>query len=93
MTAPAAPCGMECETCPAHTRKRNPCPGCRALPQDAPKTRLLCGIRTCGERKGEYCGGCFTFPCALLTRLDQRYRKKTGFSPLKNIRKKTSPAK
>lgn len=80
-----APCGMNCGVCKAHLREKNPCPGCRSLEKTAPKTRAGCKIRLCEKRKGEFCFSCGEFPCKLLVRLDDRYRKKYGMSQIENL--------
>ena len=84
-----APCGMNCGLCVAFLRSRNACPGCRGDDRGKPKTRVACRIRTCDRRirtGEEYCGGCSSFPCELLLRLDKRYRAKYGMSMVENLK-------
>jgi hypothetical protein len=80
-----APCGMDCGVCIAHLREKNSCPGCRMVDDKKPKTRALCKIKNCKERKGRYCFDCSTFPCDRLKALDKRYRTKYGMSELENL--------
>ena len=83
-----APCGMNCRLCMAHTRPRNPCPGCRATDAGKPKTRAFCRIKTCRKMVNggfRYCIACNTFPCPRLLHLDQRYRTKYGMSMIENL--------
>jgi hypothetical protein len=88
-TALIAPCGMNCRLCSAYMRIRNPCPGCRGDDRGKPKTRVRCRIKNCKRRlggKAGYCCDCSSFPCELLTRLDQRYRKNYGMSMIENLK-------
>jgi len=80
-----APCGMNCGICRAHLRDKNPCHGCREAEKNKPKTRVFCKIRTCKERKGDFCGGCSIFPCDRLKTLDKRYRTRYGMSEIDNL--------
>src|SRR5689334_21749880 len=85
-----APCGINCAVCIAYLRERNPCPGCRAHDPTKPKTRRLCLLRNCRERRGAFCGGSASFPCHRLVRLDRRYRLKYGVSPIANLHRLAS---
>ena len=80
-----APCGMNCGICIAHLREKNPCSGCRNIGATGKKTRVLCRIRICVERKGLFCFNCETFPCKKLEHLDKRYRIKYGMSEIANL--------
>jgi hypothetical protein len=80
-----APCGMNCGLCRAHLKAANTCAGCRKIGKDCPVSRLKCPIRTCTERKGEFCYECAKFPCDKLKHLDKRYRKKYGMSQIENL--------
>lgn len=84
-----APCGMNCRLCFAYMRTRNPCPGCRGDDRGKPKTRVRCRIKNCKRRIGGkvgYCCDCSSFPCELLTHLDERYRAKYGMSMIENLK-------
>jgi hypothetical protein len=84
-----APCGMNCGLCMAFLRSRNACPGRRGDDSGKPKTRVACRIKTCDRRiraGAKYCGGCSSFPCELLMRLDKRYRSKYGMSMIENLK-------
>ncbi|MFA5197156.1 MAG: DUF3795 domain-containing protein [Patescibacteria group bacterium] len=80
-----ASCGMNCGVCVAHLREKNPCPGCREVTADSPKTIFSCQIRICTERKKKYCLDCNKFPCEKLRHLDKRYREKYGMSEIENL--------
>ena len=80
-----APCGINCGICKAHLRAHNPCHGCNFNGQEKPKTRAQCRLRLCDKRKGHYCCHCAEFPCALLNRLDKRYRTRYGMSEIENL--------
>jgi len=83
-----APCGMNCALCRAYVREHKPCPGCRGVDDDKPKTRVLCPIKTCKKMAAsgmKFCFGCDTFPCADLRRLDGRYGSKYGMSMVDNL--------
>lgn len=83
-----APCGMNCGTCIAFLRDKNKCPGCRALPSDALKSRMQCKIRNCDHLAGTssvYCYDCETFPCRRLIQIDKRYSTKYNTSFIRNL--------
>ncbi len=82
-----APCGMNCGLCIAYRRNRNPCPGCRTADTGKPKTRAGCLIKACAAQRGGSCAGCPDLPCALMRRLDGRYRAKYGMSMVANLRR------
>ncbi len=83
-----APCGIDCGRCAAYLRKRNPCPGCRAVDPHMPKTRVQCRIKNC-ERLAAggfmYCAECDQMPCEYVAHLDKRYRTKYGTSVVENL--------
>jgi hypothetical protein len=81
-----AACGINCGICRAHLRPNNPCSCCTDIRPDSPKTRVLCLIRTCKERLGQYCFDCAKFPCEKLKHLDKRYREKYGISEIENLK-------
>jgi hypothetical protein len=84
-----APCGLNCRLCHAYARDKNVCPGCRGEDTSKSKSCLACRIKNCEKLvkgKFEYCFQCDEFPCALLVRLDKRYKTKYGTSPIINLR-------
>ena len=83
-----APCGINCGLCRAYVRDRKACPGCRGGCSSKSKSCLACAIKNCKElaaAKYQFCFTCARFPCALLLRLDKRYRTKYGVSVLRNL--------
>ena len=80
-----APCGMNCSLCYAFLRSRNRCPGCRVADNLKPKTRVMCRIKNCEARRGNFCS-CASFPCERLSSLDKRYRSKYEMSMIQNLR-------
>jgi hypothetical protein len=81
-----APCGLNCGRCKARFRKKNPCPGCRAMTGAVRSSWFnVCLMRNCTERKKPHCGGCDVFPCVKLRNLDKRYRLKYGTAPIANL--------
>ena len=80
-----APCGMNCAICKAYLREKNPCKGCRNIKDFGPKSRVICKIKNCSQRKGDYCFECNNFPCERLNHLDKRYREKYGMSEIQNL--------
>ena len=83
-----APCGMNCRLCRAYGREKNACPGCRGDDSLKPKTRVTCRIKNCERVKNskhKYCCACDRFPCAALSRLDDRYRTKYAMSMIDNL--------
>ena len=82
-----APCGMNCGLCIAYIRARNRCPGCNEEDAKKPPTRVRCGIKVCPEMgKDRLCSNCAKLPCALLLRLDKRYRARYGMSMVENLK-------
>jgi hypothetical protein len=80
-----APCGMNCSICKMYLRPNTPCRGCNDADQNKPKTRAQCRLRICDKRKGYFCYDCAEFPCALLKRMDTRYRNRYGMSEIINL--------
>ena len=83
-----APCGINCSICRAYLRERNPCPGCRGNNTVKPKTRVNCKIKTCTiftDEEKTFCYQCKDFPCQILEKLDDRYRKRYHMSVLENL--------
>jgi len=80
-----APCGMNCALCQAHLRGKHPCMGCRNITSEAPKTILLCVMRTCTQREDDFCYACADYPCDRLQHMDQRYRGKYNMSEIENL--------
>lgn len=76
---------MDCGICGAYLRRNNPCRGCNRIGADAPRTRAGCRIRKCAERRGRFCFDCAQYPCARLSNLDKRYRKRYGMSEIENL--------
>lgn len=85
-----APCGINCGVCRAYLRPKDSCPGCRMDAPNKRKTCVMCKIKTCetmAKGKLAFCSpGCDQFPCAVVLRLDKRYRAKYGCSPVENLR-------
>lgn len=90
-----APCGMNCTVCYAHLRKKRTCPGCRGPEESQPTYCRRCQIRACALNRGsDFCFDCQSFPCALIKRMDKRYRERYQVSLIENaIRIKTVGAK
>lgn len=80
-----APCGMNCALCIGYLRDKKRCPGCNGDDDTKPRSCAECSIKTCVERRGDYCFECARYPCARLRRLDARYRTKYGMSMLGNL--------
>lgn len=78
-----APCGMNCGLCMAYLREKDKCLGCRVGPTKV--SCLRCKIRSCSDRKSEYCYDCNKFPCDKLKHLDKRYRDKYEMSEIENL--------
>ncbi|MFA5006637.1 MAG: DUF3795 domain-containing protein [Candidatus Izemoplasmatales bacterium] len=71
-----APCGIDCATCAAFSRKKNRCPGCMHPSDEGKGTHALkCSIKNCPKHPaGGRCDECASFPCATERRIDMRYR-------------------
>ncbi len=79
-----APCGINCNICSSHLRKKKPCPGC---PERASDFKGKCVVINCEERKSSpsgYCYECRKFPCRRIRGIDERYRK-IGISNIENL--------
>lgn len=79
-----APCGMNCQLCHAYQRKKNACVGCRGKAELIRAGCRNCVIARC-DKKNHYCYECEKYPCARLSELDKRYRKKYSMSMLENL--------
>ncbi len=79
-----ASCGLDCATCYAHLREKNPCPGCRRSRDNLPISRQRCPMRTCEKRTKQGFCACADV-CPPLARLDKRYRLRYRVSPLENL--------
>ena len=76
-----APCGVDCNVCWGHLRKKNPCSGC--LSSDAPRPK--CVKKQCAKNKGlTYCFECDKHPCAKIKTLDKRYQNNYQSSLIEN---------
>ena len=84
-----APCGMNCNLCRAYLREKQPCPGCKVINKDKPKTRQGCFIKNCKilkDKNLKYCSvKCENYPCQKLTNLDKRYKTKYTMSMIDNL--------
>ncbi len=83
-----APCGIDCRLCRAFVRVRQACPGCRGGDTNKARSCVTCRIKNCEKLaagKLVYCFDCDEFPCALITRLDKRYRTRYATSPIENL--------
>lgn len=88
-----APCGMDCSTCSAHLaflngvpKKRgniSHCIGCRPRNKQCAYLKGQCGLLA--KNKIEFCFECDRYPCERLRKLDQRYRRCYGVSPIENL--------
>lgn len=80
-----APCGVNCLTCFAFLRGKNPCVGCL---NNGPKMGHCqhCSRKECAAAQGlAHCHACEKFPCAKRIRpLEKTYRKKYGVSIVAN---------
>ncbi len=86
-----APCGMNCALCHAYRPDKSyikACPGCRAEDDQKSRSCVKCRIKNCEKivQGGiKYCFSCASYPCALLTHLDKRYRIRYGMSMIDNL--------
>ncbi|HZW02630.1 MAG TPA: DUF3795 domain-containing protein [Anaerolineaceae bacterium] len=81
-----APCGITCQACYAHLRKKKPCPGCRSTQADKPAYCQRCKIRACAGGRGlDFCSSCPSFPCALIKNIDKRYRTRYQTGLIANL--------
>ncbi len=90
-----APCGINCEVCYVHLKKKKPCLGCRGQDDSKPEHCRKCKIKTCAIGQGiDFCFNCSTFPCTIIKRLDKSYRQRYQVSLIDNaMRLKTVGAK
>jgi len=80
-----ASCGIDCAACYARLRKKNPCPGCLSRVTGKPAGCERCAIKACAAERGLMrCFRCAEFPCALVKRIDKRYRVGYGVSLIEN---------
>ncbi len=86
-----APCGIDCGLCIAFfgytakgEKRKQACSGCRL--RRSPCAFIKKGCAQLATKKIDYCFECADFPCARLTRLDRRYRRNYGMSPIENLR-------
>ena len=83
-----APCGMNCELCLAHLRKKNVCNGCLMDDDNKPRRCVACSIKNCehnAKSKSGMCYECPKYPCRRLKQLDKRYRTKYNMSMIDNL--------
>jgi Protein of unknown function (DUF3795) len=88
-----APCGMDCSVCSnylaflnATPKKRGSihhCAGCRLRNKPCAFLKGHCDLLR--QHKVEFCFQCRRYPCQRLRRLDQRYRRTYGMSPIQNL--------
>jgi hypothetical protein len=82
-----APCGMNCQVCYVHLKKK-PCPGCRGAADAKPEHCRKCQIKDCALRQGlDFCFSCSAFPCTILKRLDKSYQKRYRVSLIGNAKR------
>ncbi len=84
-----APCGMNCELCIGHLRKKKPCGGCFKIDdENKPNVCRTCSIVNCeylAKTNSGFCYECQNYPCQRLKNLDKRYRTKYGMSMIENL--------
>jgi len=80
-----AACGLTCGVCYARLRRKSVCPGCRALTENLSISMARCRMKSCPQRRGDFCFACESFPCADLKQLDKRYRTRYNVSPIANL--------
>ena len=86
-----SPCGLNCNACIAHLRKKNVCFGCNIEGGYTSKTMTGCIIKNCETRQTLgllQCGSiCPDFPCKRLSGLSKRYRERYDVDLLDNLRR------
>jgi hypothetical protein len=84
-----APCGITCAVCYVHLKPKKACLGCRGVDdENKPNHCRTCKIKTCAMERGvEFCSACPTYPCAIVKRLDQSYRKRYKVSLIDNAQR------
>lgn len=83
-----APCGIDCRLCQRYGRPKAPCPGCRGDDRLKLPSCLNCRIKNCPAIKSgkvAFCFACDAYPCALINRLDKRYRNSYDLSVIANL--------
>jgi len=83
-----APCGMNCNICRYHYRKKDTCPGCKGPDENKTKYCIDCKIVNCEVIKNNnsgFCYECSNIPCTRLKNLDKRYSTKYHMSMLENL--------
>ncbi len=87
-----APCGITCAVCYVFLRKKKACLGCRGQDISKPEHCQKCKIKDCALGQGiDFCSDCQSYPCAIIRRLDRRYRQKYQVSLIENaLRLKTA---
>jgi hypothetical protein len=88
-----APCGMDCSTCSAFLAFLNEVPkkrghifhciGCR--PRNKQCAYLKGQCEPLANNKISFCFECDRYPCERLRKLDHRYRRGYGVSPIENL--------
>ena len=88
-----APCGMNCAVCSAYRayvhqlpKKKgiNHCIGCRARGKQCAYLKKYCG--RLGDGGFRFCSECPDFPCAHLSKIDERYRTRYNTSFIANLK-------
>ena len=88
-----APCGMDCSACSFYLafingipKKRGSichCSGCRPRNKQCAYLKGQCELLP--KNKIDFCFECDRYPCERLRKLDQRYRRCYGVSPIENL--------
>ena len=88
-----APCGMDCGACsfylayihdiPKRRGSISHCAGCR--PRDKQCAYLKGQCKLLAKNEIDFCFECDRYPCERLRKLDQRYRRTYGVSPIENL--------
>jgi hypothetical protein len=73
-----APRGMNCALCIGYLRDKTRRPGCNGGDDAKPRSCARCSIKTCVDRRGDYCFECARYPCPRLRRLDARTERSTA---------------
>ena len=86
-----APCGMNCQVCHGHLKKKKACRGCRNSDEGKPEHCRKCDIKDCAvSHDVNFCLDCPSFPCKIIKRLDRSYRQRYQVSLIDNaVRLKT----
>ena len=88
-----APCGMDCSACSFYlaflngiAKKRGSichCTGCRPRNKQCAYLKGQCELLA--KNEVDFCFECARYPCDRLRKLDQRYRRGYGVSPIENL--------